>query len=315
MSVDPTIIESYKVIQSNNQPELDNGLNMILTAFNQQKEQYIKIISSLNEKITFLESANSQLKQENLAYKNKLRALQKNIKYISQTICDFKYEDEEYIKPKNFSKQRKKSYNTSNTTRSNIDDIIYNGGKEKKRKNSQDHLKRSSMNLNYNKKSLLPTTKKHIMTTTDLMNNLINDKKNSFIRNNMKSYYYNEDNKENEKTNSNDNNKSNSIKNKFNNTYNRKEKTKEVKKIKNNYYLQRILSHKDINNINNIRNIPNESKNESYANNDIETNNSEYINETKSEEEIENEESDINFDVNECFFKKKKFKKRIKNNQ
>ena len=82
--------------------ELKKGIQMILTAFNEQKEQYIKIINSLKEKILSLEEQVNKLKEENILYQNKLYTLQKNIKCISKTIYQLR-EDEESVEEKNIS--------------------------------------------------------------------------------------------------------------------------------------------------------------------------------------------------------------------
>jgi len=82
--------------------ELKKGIQMILTAFNEQKEQYIKIINSLKEKILSLEEQVNKLKEENILYQNKLYTLQKNIKCISKTIYQLR-EDEESVEEKNMS--------------------------------------------------------------------------------------------------------------------------------------------------------------------------------------------------------------------
>ena len=82
--------------------ELKKGIQMILTAFNEQKEQYIKIINSLKERILSLEEQVNKLKEENILYQNKLYTLQKNIKCISKTIYQLR-EDEESVEEKNMS--------------------------------------------------------------------------------------------------------------------------------------------------------------------------------------------------------------------
>ena len=92
--------------------ELKKGIQMILTAFNQQKAQYIKIINSMKEKIILLEDEIVKLKEENNLYQNKLFTLQKNIKCISKTICQIK-DDEESIEEKNNSYTDK--YDKSNS--------------------------------------------------------------------------------------------------------------------------------------------------------------------------------------------------------
>ena len=70
--------------------EFQRGIQIILEAFNQQKNQYINIINSMNEKIIFLEKQLNKLKKENSIYQNRLQNLQKNIKCISKTICQLK---------------------------------------------------------------------------------------------------------------------------------------------------------------------------------------------------------------------------------
>ena len=92
--------------------ELKKGIQMILTAFNQQKAQFIKIINSMKEKIILLEDEIVKLKEENNLYQNKLFTLQKNIKCISKTICQIK-DDEESIEEKNNSFNDK--YDKSNS--------------------------------------------------------------------------------------------------------------------------------------------------------------------------------------------------------
>ena len=92
--------------------ELKKGIQMILTAFNQQKAQFIKIINSMKEKIILLEDEIVKLKEENNLYQNKLFTLQKNIKCISKTIFQIK-DDEESIEEKNNSYTDK--YDKSNS--------------------------------------------------------------------------------------------------------------------------------------------------------------------------------------------------------
>ena len=48
--------------------ELQKGIQMVLEAFNEQKEQYIKIINSLKERIKSLEMEMLKLKEENNLY-------------------------------------------------------------------------------------------------------------------------------------------------------------------------------------------------------------------------------------------------------
>ena len=93
--------------------ELQKGIQMVLAAFNEQKEQYIKIINSLKERIMSLEEEMMKLKEENSLYQNKLYTLQKNIKNISKTICQIK-DDEESIDERNNSYLDKSDKSNSN---------------------------------------------------------------------------------------------------------------------------------------------------------------------------------------------------------
>ena len=70
--------------------EFQRGINIILEAFNEQKEQYINIINIMKEKIIFLEKQVKKLTEDNAIYQNKLHTLQKNIKCISKSICQLK---------------------------------------------------------------------------------------------------------------------------------------------------------------------------------------------------------------------------------
>ena len=99
--------------------ELKKGIQMILTAFNEQKEQYIKIINSLKEKIVSLEEQVNKLKEENILYQNKLYTLQKNIKCISKTIYQLR-EDEESAEEKNISDFDKSEKTNSEDTEKKI---------------------------------------------------------------------------------------------------------------------------------------------------------------------------------------------------
>jgi hypothetical protein len=99
--------------------ELKKGIQMILTAFNEQKEQYIKIINSLKERILSLEEQVNKLKEENILYQNKLYTLQKNIKCISKTIYQLR-EDEESAEEKNISDFDKSEKTNSEDTEKKI---------------------------------------------------------------------------------------------------------------------------------------------------------------------------------------------------
>ena len=99
--------------------ELKKGIQMILTAFNEQKQQYLKIINSMKEKIISLEDQIMKLKEENNLYQNKLYTLQKNIKCISKTICQLK-EDEDSIEEKNMSDTDKFDKSNSSDQEDNL---------------------------------------------------------------------------------------------------------------------------------------------------------------------------------------------------
>ena len=67
---------------------LNKGIEIVLSAFNEQKKEFKKTIYEL-------EKENSKLKEENNIYKNKLSILHKKLSKISKTFCDIDIEDEE----------------------------------------------------------------------------------------------------------------------------------------------------------------------------------------------------------------------------
>ena len=67
---------------------LNKGIEIVLSAFNEQKKEYKKTIHEL-------EKENNKLKEENNIYKNKLSILHKKLSKISKTFCDIDMEDEE----------------------------------------------------------------------------------------------------------------------------------------------------------------------------------------------------------------------------
>ena len=99
--------------------ELKKGIQMILRAFNEQKEKYLKIINSMKEKISLLEEQIIKLKEENNLFQNKLFTLQKNIKCISKTICQIK-DDEESIEEKNISDMENSDKSNSSELEQNL---------------------------------------------------------------------------------------------------------------------------------------------------------------------------------------------------
>jgi hypothetical protein len=67
---------------------LNKGIEIVLSAFNEQKKEFKKTIYEL-------EKENSKLKEENNIYKNKLSILHKKLSKIPKTFCDIDIEDEE----------------------------------------------------------------------------------------------------------------------------------------------------------------------------------------------------------------------------
>ena len=67
---------------------LNKGIEIVLSAFNEQKKEFKKTIYEL-------EKENSKLKEENNIYKNKLSILHKKLSKISKTFYDIDIEDEE----------------------------------------------------------------------------------------------------------------------------------------------------------------------------------------------------------------------------
>jgi len=67
---------------------LNKGIEIVLSAFNEQKKEFKKTIYEL-------EKENNKLKEENNIYKNKLSILHKKLSKISKTFCDIDMEDEE----------------------------------------------------------------------------------------------------------------------------------------------------------------------------------------------------------------------------
>ena len=123
---------------------LDKGVQIILTAFKEQKEQYLKIINSMKQKINLLEEQIKKLKEENILYYNKLNILQKNIKYISKTIYQLKDDEDEIIDDKN---------NSDNNNSDNVSEVTQQKQimEEKGDKGHKRHsLNKTDMNRNEN---------------------------------------------------------------------------------------------------------------------------------------------------------------------
>ncbi len=147
--------------------ELKKGIQMILKAFNEQKEQYLKIINSMKEKIVSLEDEIAKLKEENSLYQNKLYTLQKNIKCISKTICQIK-DDEESIE-KNHSDMDK----SDKSEKSNSSELEQNLMIKLTKDKNKDFFKK----YNLNKLEMKKTTKNH---KKHEINNYLKDGNNNY---------------------------------------------------------------------------------------------------------------------------------------
>ena len=147
--------------------ELKKGIQMILKAFNEQKEKYLKIINSMKEKIVSLEDEIAKLKEENSLYQNKLYTLQKNIKCISKTICQIK-DDEESIE-KNHSDMDK----SDKSEKSNSSELEQNLMIKLTKDKNKDFFKK----YNLNKLEMKKTTKNH---KKHEINNYLKDRNNNY---------------------------------------------------------------------------------------------------------------------------------------
>ena len=129
--------------------ELKKGIQMILRAFNEQKEKYLKIINSMKEKISLLEDQIIKLKEENNLYQNKLFTLQKNIKCISKTICQIK-DDEESIEGKNSDMDKSDKSNSSELEQNLKIKLTKDKNKDFFKKHSLNKLEMKKTTKNYN---------------------------------------------------------------------------------------------------------------------------------------------------------------------
>ena len=168
--------------------ELKKGIQMILRAFNEQKEKYLKIINSMKEKISLLEDQIIKLKEENNLYQNKLFTLQENIKCISKTICQIKDDEEESIEGKNSDMDK--------SDKSNSSELEQNLKIKLTKDKNKDFFKKHSLN----KLEMKKTTK----------NNNINQENNNYFREDN-NYYSREDDIQIKKKDRNDNNYLNNI--------------------------------------------------------------------------------------------------------
>ena len=129
---------SLDIQDINNSNDLNNGVEMIISAFNEQKKQYLKIIDSLQEKISSLESTIEKLQKDNMKYQKKLHALQSNIKCISNTICQLGNDEEEFLnvqyflnkKPNKGNFHKKYSYNKINSNPTRVANSTINNTKK-----------------------------------------------------------------------------------------------------------------------------------------------------------------------------------------
>ena len=164
---------------STNKKDLDKGVNMIMIAFNQQKEQYLNIINSLKEKIIFLEEQIQKLKQVNILYKNKLNSVQKNIKNISFSICQIK-EDEK----NNNSNSNSNDYLKENIPNENKQ-VIKDKNENEKKSRRQSLNKSKLKKILYEKEEINKkyTERKNVKAEDDI--EIKNNKKKRLINNSM----------------------------------------------------------------------------------------------------------------------------------
>ena len=149
--------------------DFEKGVKMILNAFKQQKDKYLNIIKSMQEKINILEDEIKKLQEVNVIYKNKLNSIQKNIKHISNTICQLKDEERDDFLLDNLNTEK----NISNKNKENI----INKKEKSKEKNNKIHKRHS-----FNKYEL-----KKILYENNDLNKIFIDKREN-IDENVKTY-------------------------------------------------------------------------------------------------------------------------------
>ena len=152
-----------------NTKDFEKGVKMILNAFKQQKDKYLNIIKSMQEKINILEDEIKKLQEVNVIYKNKLNSIQKNIKHISNTICQLKDEERDDFLLDNLNTEK----NISNKNKENI----INKKEKSKEKNNKIHKRHS-----FNKYEL-----KKILYENNDLNKIFTDKREN-IDENIKTY-------------------------------------------------------------------------------------------------------------------------------
>lgn len=152
-----------------NTKDFEKGVKMILNAFKQQKDKYLNIIKSMQEKINILEDEIKKLQEVNIIYKNKLNSIQKNIKHISSTICQLKEEEKDDFLFDNLNTEK----NISNKNKENI----INKKEKSKEKKNKIHKRHS-----FNKYEL-----KKILYENNDLNKIFTDKREN-IDENIKTY-------------------------------------------------------------------------------------------------------------------------------
>ena len=123
----------------------------------------------MQEKINILEDEIKKLQEVNVIYKNKLNSIQKNIKHISNTICQLKDEERDDFLLDNLNTEK----NISNKNKENI----INKKEKSKEKNNKIHKRHS-----FNKYEL-----KKILYENNDLNKIFTDKREN-IDENIKTY-------------------------------------------------------------------------------------------------------------------------------
>ena len=163
--------------------DVDNGVEMVLTAFNQQKIQFIKIINSLKEKIIILENQIIKLKNENILYKNKINSIQKKIRHISTSIYELK-DDDNFNTNKNNTKENNLISEVKHNIRSKTSKQKHNA-KEKRHSLNKNQLKKL---LYQNYKSLNNFSDRNDIDGIDI---IIKNRNGRNIKNNILQNLYN----------------------------------------------------------------------------------------------------------------------------
>ena len=200
-----------------NKKDFDKGVNMIMIAFKQQKEQYLNIIHSLKEKIIILEEQIKKLKEVNFLYKNKLNSVQKNIKNISFSICQIKEDEksnkneDEHLKHNIYNEikqikkdknEKEKKYRRQSLNKSELKNLLYNNEEinkmliERKNINAEDdieinNIKKQRLIKNNMLKNLYDKKIKNKNSIINISNSLRNNDINNKIFENKSERLYN----------------------------------------------------------------------------------------------------------------------------